>query len=162
MGTSISPAFPANFEREIFELTANRHLETMLSLMLVAHRVLQWIEPLLYRFLVFDLIFRPTISTSAVRLQEATRWAKHVQVVFILFPVDPLQSILPICTGIRKLALYYAYPSMLPVVEKLLLRELLIDFRDLAEHPTGTVPNIDPTLPMFRELNHLRVHNVTE
>ncbi|KAJ7252458.1 hypothetical protein C8J57DRAFT_1237826 [Mycena rebaudengoi] len=41
---------------------------------------------------------------------------------------------------------------MLHVVEKLPLRELLVDFRDLFEYPTGTFPNIDPTLPMFREL----------
>jgi hypothetical protein len=42
MEISISPAFPADLEREIFELAANRHPETMPSLMLVAHRVLQW------------------------------------------------------------------------------------------------------------------------
>jgi hypothetical protein len=42
METPISPAFPADLEREIFELAANHYPETMLSLMLVAHRVLYW------------------------------------------------------------------------------------------------------------------------
>ncbi|KAJ7257029.1 hypothetical protein C8J57DRAFT_1649182 [Mycena rebaudengoi] len=160
METSITPAFPADLERKIFELAANRHPETMPSLMLVAHRVLQWIEPLLYRILIFDLTFRPTIATSPVRLLKPTRWAKHVQVVLVLFPVDTLQSILPLCTGICKLALYYVHPPMLPVVEMLLLRELPVDFEDLFGTPT--LPTIDPTLPMFRELTHLRVQNVSE
>ncbi|KAJ7256915.1 hypothetical protein C8J57DRAFT_1343335 [Mycena rebaudengoi] len=146
MKTSISPAFPTDLEREIFELAANCHPETMLSLMLVAHRVHQWIEPLLYRFLVIDLSFRPTIATSAVCLQEPTRWAKHVQVVLVMFPAPVLQRILPICTAIRKLALYDVRSSVLPVIKELQLRELLFD----------------PTLPMFRELTHLRVHNITE
>ncbi|KAJ7259366.1 hypothetical protein C8J57DRAFT_1233724 [Mycena rebaudengoi] len=49
---------------------------------------------------------------------------------------------------------------MLPVVEMLPLRELLVDFEDLFATPT--LPTIDPTLPMFRELTHLRVQNVSE
>ncbi|KAJ7259239.1 hypothetical protein C8J57DRAFT_1339848 [Mycena rebaudengoi] len=162
MKTSISPAFPTDLEREIFELVANRHPETMLSLMLVAtHRVLQWIEPLLYRFLVIDLSFRPTTATSAVCLQEPTRWAKHVQVVLVMFLAPVLQRILPICTAIRKLALYDVRSlSVLPVIKELQLRELLVDFSALFGTPT--FPSIDLTLPMFRELTHLRAHNITE
>jgi hypothetical protein len=71
-----------------------------------------------------------------------------------------LQRILPICTAIRKLALYDVRSSVLPVIKELQLRELLVDFNTLFGTPT--FPNIDPTLPMFRELTHLRVHNITE
>ncbi|KAJ7259392.1 hypothetical protein C8J57DRAFT_1340341, partial [Mycena rebaudengoi] len=139
---------PADLEREIFELAANHHPETMLSLMMVAHRVLYWIEPLLYRLLVIDLNFHPTLfATSALRLPEPTRWAKHVRVVLILSPTAFFLRILPLCTGIRKLALYD-------------LRELLVNFNGLFGAPT--FPTINPTLPMFRELTYLRVNNVTE
>ncbi|KAJ7259425.1 hypothetical protein C8J57DRAFT_1340434, partial [Mycena rebaudengoi] len=161
METPISPAFPADLEREIFELAANHYPETMLSLMLVAHRVLYWIEPLLYRLLVIHLNFHPArFATSALRLPEPTRWAKHVRVVLILRPAAFFLRILPLCTGIRKLALYDVRPSMLPVIKKLQLRELLVNFNGLFGTPT--FPNINPTLPMFRELTHLRVHNITE
>ncbi|KAJ7444647.1 hypothetical protein B0H11DRAFT_2249922 [Mycena galericulata] len=43
------PFLPPELEREIFELSAHLHPESAPKLLLVAHRVLTWIEPLIYR-----------------------------------------------------------------------------------------------------------------
>ncbi|KAJ7259328.1 hypothetical protein C8J57DRAFT_1515400 [Mycena rebaudengoi] len=134
----------------------------MFSLILVAQRVLQWIEPLLYRTLFFDYKSGPIIRNSALRLQDPTRWTsrKPVQHLLVWRCADFVQRILPLCDGIRNLAFHQLRfaPSMLPVVGKMQLQKLNVDLLRLFTHPM----HFDPTLPMFRGLTHLRVQNATK
>ncbi|KAJ7203639.1 hypothetical protein GGX14DRAFT_300578, partial [Mycena pura] len=48
------PILPAELEKEIFEMTAYTRPSSIPRLMLVAHRVKIWVEPLLFRVIVLD------------------------------------------------------------------------------------------------------------
>ncbi|KAJ7863290.1 hypothetical protein B0H14DRAFT_3444159 [Mycena olivaceomarginata] len=57
---------PVELEREIFETAALSDPRSILTLILVAHRVKVWIEPLLYRVVSHHPSSTPTFGTSAL------------------------------------------------------------------------------------------------
>ncbi|KAJ7059707.1 hypothetical protein C8F01DRAFT_217913 [Mycena amicta] len=75
----VDARLPPELERDIFELAAENHRETLVTVLRVAHRVLDWIEPLLYRTVrvrsspAFDAFQRvlltkpPTFLAASVR-----------------------------------------------------------------------------------------------
>ncbi|KAJ7241540.1 hypothetical protein C8J57DRAFT_1560675 [Mycena rebaudengoi] len=150
MDSGISPSLPLDLEREIFEIAANRHPQTIPALLLVAQRVLKWIEPLLYR----TLVFRP--ESPAAFWPEPAKLAKYVQNMFIWATprhVDFALRVLSSCSGIRKLMLFQPHRTILPALEKMQLRQLtVVDLQGLFG-----ITAIDPGRPLFRALTHLHL-----
>ncbi|KAJ7241610.1 hypothetical protein C8J57DRAFT_1560823 [Mycena rebaudengoi] len=152
-GTSIP--LPLDLEREIFEMAANRHPETIPALLLVEQRVLRWIEPLLYRTLVF--IDHESPRDPAAFCSESAKLAKYVQNMLIWAApprADFALRVLSSCSGIRKLVLFGPYPTMLPALDKMQLRQLTVDLQGLFG-----ITAIDPARPLFGTLAHLRLLN---
>ncbi|KAJ7241630.1 hypothetical protein C8J57DRAFT_1560856 [Mycena rebaudengoi] len=145
MDSDISPSLPFDLEREIFEMIH--------ALLLVAQRVHQWIEPMLYRTLVF--IDQESPRDPAAFCPESAKLVKYVQNILIWTTprrVDFALRVLSSCSGIQKLMLFGPYLTMLPALEKMQLRQLNVDFRGLFGDSA-----IDPARPLFRALTHLRL-----
>ncbi|KAJ7241650.1 hypothetical protein C8J57DRAFT_1526817 [Mycena rebaudengoi] len=154
MDSAISSSLPLDLEREIFEIAANRYPESIPTL-LVAQRVLQWIQPLLYRTLVFRSLLP---RDPAAFCPEPAKLAEYVQNLIIWgtrHNGNFAPRILSYCSGIQKLALFGPNPTMLPALEKMQLRQLTI------LHLQGLfgVAVIDPTHLLFCALTHLRLHD---
>ncbi|KAJ7241561.1 hypothetical protein C8J57DRAFT_1560732 [Mycena rebaudengoi] len=155
MDSGTSLPLPLDLEREIFEMAANRYPETIPALLLVAQRVLQWIEPLLYRTLVF--IAQESRRDPEAFCPESAKLAKYVQNMLIWAAprrVDFALRALASCSGIRKLMLFEPRLTMLPALEKMKLRHLTVDLQGLFG-----ITAIDSARPLFRALTHLRLLN---
>ncbi|KAJ7255549.1 hypothetical protein C8J57DRAFT_1655020 [Mycena rebaudengoi] len=159
MDSGISPSLPLDLERDIFEIAANRHPQTIPILLLVAQRVLKWYcIPLLYRTLVFIDHESPRDSTTFC--PESAKLAKYVQNMLIWATprrVDFALRVLSSCSGIRKLMLFGPYLITLPALEKMQLRQLNVDLRGLFGDSA-----IDPARPLFRALTHLHLLDYPE
>ncbi|KAJ7241539.1 hypothetical protein C8J57DRAFT_1368824 [Mycena rebaudengoi] len=86
-----SPSLPLELEREIFEIAATHHPETMPILLLVAQRVLQW------------------------HLQPAK--LKHIQHLLLWGYYSDLLPVLPLCVHVERLGLRSEDPSMVTAFE---------------------------------------------
>ncbi|KAJ7241614.1 hypothetical protein C8J57DRAFT_1560829 [Mycena rebaudengoi] len=150
------PSFPLELEREIFEIAATHHPETRPTLLLVAHRVLQWIEPLLYRTLVVGRTTLVLGRIAARRLDPANllhlqpaKW-KHVQNLLAWDSHSDLLPVLPLCGHVERLGLYGADPLMFTALEDMPLAVQHLSFINIS-----TLDAIDPSRPLFRTLTHL-------
>ncbi|KAJ7489138.1 hypothetical protein FB451DRAFT_1223842 [Mycena latifolia] len=120
-GEKLSPVFPPELEREIFETTAERYPETIYKpcLLLVAKRVHEWIERIKYRAVTSA---EPTRACPLRLLQKvlssnskpAEFFHDRVRRLFIgpAVPEEELPPILSACTGVRSLALLN-FPGLL-------------------------------------------------
>ncbi|KAJ7241585.1 hypothetical protein C8J57DRAFT_1368910 [Mycena rebaudengoi] len=157
------PSIPLELEREIFEIAATHHPETMPTLLLVAQRVLQWIEPLLYRTLVVGgrtlvlgrITARRLDPANLLHLQPA-KW-KHVQHLLALDSHSDLLPVLPLCVRFERLGLRSEDPSMLTALEAMPLA-----LQHLAFIKCSTLDAIDPSRPLYRTLTHLDMFAGTE
>ncbi|KAJ7241651.1 hypothetical protein C8J57DRAFT_1369050 [Mycena rebaudengoi] len=147
------PSLPLELEREIFEIAATHYPQTMPALLLVAQRVLRWIEPLLYRTLVMGREGCRLDPTALLHIQPAT--LKHVQnlLVWGTFTCrSDLLRVLPLCGGVQRLAFFEtaSAPPVLPALEKM---QLPVQYLSLIT--TSALDLLDPTRPLFRMLTHL-------
>ncbi|KAJ7241534.1 hypothetical protein C8J57DRAFT_1368816 [Mycena rebaudengoi] len=130
------PSIPPELGREIFEIAATHHPETMPTLLLVAQRVLRWIEPLLYRTLV---VGRTTLHLLL--------WDSY----------SDLLPVLPLCGHVERFALRSEDPSMVTAFEAMPLGLQHSSFIN-----STTLDAIDPSRPLFRTLTHLDMLAGTE
>ncbi|KAJ7241564.1 hypothetical protein C8J57DRAFT_1477695 [Mycena rebaudengoi] len=156
------PSFPLELEREIFEIAATRHPETMPTLLLVAQHVLQWIEPLVYRTLVVGrtlvlgrIAARRLDPANLLHLQPAK--LKHILHLLVRDSHNDLLPILPLCGHVERLALYGADPSMITALEAMPLALQHFSFMN-----SSTLDVIDPSRPLFRMLTRLDMFAWTE
>ncbi|KAJ6564619.1 hypothetical protein B0H19DRAFT_81045 [Mycena capillaripes] len=157
-----TPVFPLELEREIFTTAAIIHEDTILTLLRVAHRVWVWIEPLLYRTLVFSPGTTRTIrdgrySPSALRMiQKKSPTFIHKNVRHLMctdeFPETAICVLLSLCTGVQNLVLWNLTPPMLPFLSSLRLTYLTLPLWD-------STPLDHATKSSFVALTHLRVRN---
>ncbi|KAJ7488989.1 hypothetical protein FB451DRAFT_1390179 [Mycena latifolia] len=122
----VDGSFPPELEREIFEITAELYPETIRSpcLLLVAHRVYEWIERIKYRTVTN---VEPTQACPLRLLLNALRsngkpsnfFHDRVRHLYIAhdIPANELQVILSACSGIRSLALPSSAPLPLSILE---------------------------------------------
>ncbi|KAJ7207794.1 hypothetical protein C8J57DRAFT_1403088 [Mycena rebaudengoi] len=148
--SNILPCLPPELEREVFEIAAVRHPETILALVLVAQRVLHWIEPLLYRTLVLTKTW-PREKNALVPISDraSAKFTKYVRNIMDSYPAPCPSPLLSLCSSISKLALFQPEPAMLPVLDNMRVQHLSIVLR----HLFGG--EIDPGRPLFRGLTHL-------
>ncbi|KAF8883071.1 hypothetical protein CPB84DRAFT_1965260 [Gymnopilus junonius] len=156
------PALPAELEREIFEITASDFPGSIANLILVARRVQQWMEPLLYAVLIFSPAYsRPPLYDSfTINLplfEKATQHAKHVLIQGVLAPqaVEVLQH----CTNVLNLSLWSLtglYKPLKPIIAALPIRRLCVNIRELFRKSDENAIDLD-----FRGLEPATLANLT-
>ncbi|KAJ7093593.1 hypothetical protein C8R44DRAFT_860686 [Mycena epipterygia] len=157
---------PLDLQREIFEISALSRPRTILNLMLVAHRVRIWVEPLLYRVIHFhegDFSerappFTVDILVRAIRAKSTSFFPHSVRHLFLWdhwdHPTDGVATILRACTGVRNLSVNYTAcrsDSMLIHMES--LRRLALHMSIICGPPV----EVDFSRPLFRNITHLEL-----
>ncbi|KAJ7444650.1 hypothetical protein B0H11DRAFT_395057 [Mycena galericulata] len=146
-----APLLPHELEREIFEIAALLRPKSAPKLLLVARRVLAWVDPLLYRVLILD---RKGPSIFLLRSKSAQFLRDNVQHLFFDgVPAGEIEQILSFCTGIRSLALMASATSFLPAISALRPARLAVNLPELF----GDLPSVDFTLPIFIAITHLDI-----
>ncbi|KAJ7444653.1 hypothetical protein B0H11DRAFT_1880658 [Mycena galericulata] len=149
------PFLPPELEREIFELSAYLHPESAPKLLLVAPRVLTWIEPLMYRVISIEEDSAPVLHV--LRFKPPQFLDKNVQHLLLdSVTDDAVEEILSACTRVRSLVLLPSSPSVLSAVLRLRPQKLAIDLDSLF----GGTDLVDFSLPLFTTITHLDMFDV--
>ncbi|KAJ7085886.1 hypothetical protein C8R44DRAFT_821313 [Mycena epipterygia] len=155
--------FPVELEREIFETTALMHPNAIPSLLRVAHRVLTWIEPLLYRVVRVDNY--PPYSDIAAAVLSAAKSKPpgflHTAVRHLFldssatWSQDDATQVLNLCTGIVNLAAIgrFSNPTLLPFLAHIQVQRLAVCLDDLF----GGYRSIDMAHSLFASITHLDI-----
>ncbi|KAF8161930.1 hypothetical protein K438DRAFT_1776210 [Mycena galopus ATCC 62051] len=115
---SLYPFLPIDLERHIFEICARSRPALIPKLMLVAWRVKEWVEPLLYHTITFleyaaraidgYPIFTWRVLLCAIATKPTSFFARSVRNVCLLahdgLEAD-LETLLSVCTGVKNLAI---------------------------------------------------------
>ncbi|KAJ7629604.1 hypothetical protein B0H17DRAFT_545601 [Mycena rosella] len=158
------PRFPPDLEREIFEICALSRPRTIPSLMLVASRVKEWVEPLLYRIIAVSDSrneslppFTCDILVRTIRAKPVHFLAKYVRHLYLTpgrrNDREHVSDILPACTGVTSLFTLWALHDavFLTLLENMhSLRQLAVSVSSLF------VPNNGFEHRLFRNITHLR------
>ncbi|KAJ7758114.1 hypothetical protein DFH07DRAFT_1024908 [Mycena maculata] len=152
--------FPPELEREIFETTAILHPQTMPTLLPVAHRVLIWIEPLLYRFIILARGSIDEVVRRAMRVKPASFLEASIRHICISsssrFSKEELCALLRLCTKLVSLTTSQAVPAseLLPILAGMTqVRKWTGSLVDLF----GGYDTIDLSHPFFRYLTHMDI-----
>ncbi|KAJ7282382.1 hypothetical protein C8J57DRAFT_1463116 [Mycena rebaudengoi] len=155
MTPTTPPTCPPELEREIFEMAAAEHPEMMPTLVLVAHRVLQWIEPLIYRTLLPHTLSPRVQAALLLAIQRApAKFTKYVQNLFIISGCHEgcAMLLVSLCNRISRLALFDGKPAMLLPLDNMQVDHLSCYLLQLFGNAAG---EIDPRRPLFQALTHL-------
>ncbi|KAF7369268.1 hypothetical protein MVEN_00254500 [Mycena venus] len=165
--TDDSPAFPPELERRIFESAAEIHPQMAPTLLRVAHRVLIWLEPLVYKTLAFTGWPSPNVPPALVRTVQSKPPGFFQRSVhnFIFWndsdaaihqPLNPidLYAVLSKCTGIQNLALWDLVPSMISMLWDLQPRRLTIP-----TFPLSYPQVLRTSTSIFTHITHLLLTN---
>ncbi|KAJ7059740.1 hypothetical protein C8F01DRAFT_1254651 [Mycena amicta] len=165
----VDPHLPLELEREIFELAAGNHPEMVVQLIRVAHRVLEWTEPFLYRtvrvqnspaFTSFQRVLLtkpPAFLAASVRhvLFEALRECTPAICIEIL---SKCPGIINVGTSTR-----FTGPKALSWLGTLPnLRYLAVSIAELFGAKTSMYGKVIPTEPVFAHVTHLSLHDNME
>ncbi|KAJ7446002.1 hypothetical protein B0H11DRAFT_395049 [Mycena galericulata] len=149
------PFLLPELEREIFELSAHLHPGSAPKLLLVAHRVLTWIEPLIYRVISIQGNCAPVLRM--LRSKPTQFFGDNVHCLLgDGVPAAELEEILSVCTGIRSLVLFGTSPSSLSAVLSLRPQKLGMDLYSLF----GDTDLVDFSLPLFTTITHLDLFDI--
>ncbi|KAJ7439697.1 hypothetical protein B0H11DRAFT_2293343 [Mycena galericulata] len=167
----LEPIFPPELEREIFELSALLDSRVIPRLILVAHRVRIWIEPLLYRVIsveALSLIYHTMakrqipedILLAALESKPMSIWRDHTRHLYVGLPAgENMTRILSMCSRISDLALFRAnyeppfqYSKFLPLMAAMPLVRLSTYLRALFYHE-----RVDFSHPIFTHITHLNL-----
>ncbi|KAF8185824.1 hypothetical protein K438DRAFT_1936900 [Mycena galopus ATCC 62051] len=140
--SELIPRLPLELERHIFEIAAHSNLPHIPTLLLVAHRVKLWLEPILYSVVVFS---HPVPEYS----QAISQHVKNLLCTNITVPLEP---ILASCSAVQNLALYARNPGLPALLSAMPLRRLYTTLESLFR-PT----DVDFTHSLFSHITHLRV-----
>nr|GAT57313.1 predicted protein [Mycena chlorophos] len=161
MSALFEPSFPPELEREIFETTAGLHPEMIPTLLQVAQRIHDWLEPILYERLDFGGFrnnrkaqdsLSAVISAGGDRASSVARGVRHITVY--LPTEDDLQRIqlaLTPCSSITRLAVLQDLNSELPILQTLLPAMSTMNLRRLA---CGVSADFLAKASAFRFLSH--------
>ncbi|KAJ7768797.1 hypothetical protein B0H16DRAFT_271478 [Mycena metata] len=155
---------PPELEREIFEETALMHKAAIPNLILVARRVLVWIEPLLYRVVCVGrppLKLAPAILTSAkppVFFHNAVRHLALLGPGTLTSKKDDL-LLLELCRGVVSFGSTNRNVSgaVLTRLEHMDLRQLSVCVSLLFDGAA-----VDFTHPIFRSLTHFHMFDTVQ
>ncbi|KAJ7662813.1 hypothetical protein DFH06DRAFT_358135 [Mycena polygramma] len=164
MDQPYKPELPVELERQIFEIAALARLQDIPSLMLVACRVKQWVEPLLYRIVMrcpalkmpdFPIF---TAKTMLEKLENKPHdfFERSVKQLFIDCQMDPSETI-PILAPCRNATNLFANFEVLsahfPVLHTFhFVRFLAVEIKALIR----SAP-IDLIHTLFQNVTHLEL-----
>ncbi|KAF8155326.1 hypothetical protein K438DRAFT_1862608, partial [Mycena galopus ATCC 62051] len=156
------PAFPPELEREVFKICAVSRPATIPKLMLVARRVKEWVEPLLYRIVCIGPrpppgfprflmeIIMPAIRRKPSRFFEAA--VRHLMIRYYQ-DQDEVGEILDVCTGVQHLSLAYVDDSWLDRIVSFPLERLQLDYCE----SRALMRVLAPEHTLCRRLTHLEI-----
>ncbi|KAJ6598353.1 hypothetical protein DFH09DRAFT_57007 [Mycena vulgaris] len=163
----MEPVFPADLEREIFEIAATMHPREIPVLLQVARRVLVWIEPFLYRVIRVD--HWPTVDAvrRAMHTKPASFFRDNVRHLFLGFcrfhsklSEEEAHTLLRLCSGIVSFSSYcwdHSESALLPILEGIpKARRWAGSLQDLF----GSRSAIDLTHSFFDTITHLDMFEV--
>ncbi|KAJ7088124.1 hypothetical protein C8R44DRAFT_819515 [Mycena epipterygia] len=161
---STLPAFPPDLERQIFEISALLRPVGIPKLMLVAWRVKDWVEPLLYRIVAIDRVrwlpMLPAFTTgkflsSAIKSKPSFfgRAVRHLMVAGGDTP--SYEYILSICRGVEDLWINYDLTEIISVIEPLRLKHL-------HAHALPFLRTLTPIHAFFSQITHLELMDTRE
>ncbi|KAJ7353141.1 hypothetical protein DFH08DRAFT_774110, partial [Mycena albidolilacea] len=141
--TSGSPTLPRELERDIFELCALSRPVCIPKLMLVAQRVKEWVEPLLYRAIILGYRYSTQITglpsftdmSSVIRRLEPPVSFNSAVRHLILFPLSDVEAMLALCTNVEFLWLFEIDAPLIPLVRALPLKRLTTDLYSFLPSP---------------------------
>ncbi|KAJ7123485.1 hypothetical protein C8R44DRAFT_875676 [Mycena epipterygia] len=160
---SLVSALPPELERQIFEICALLRPLGIPKLMLVAWRVKEWVEPLLYRTIAVEVdgahiipvlpAFTSECLSSALKSKPATLFQYAVR--HLLAPTrGTCKELLPFCTGLENLWTH-EYSTATPLIAQLRLK-----------HFHGFVVPLFRTLTSihacFSQITHLEVMDIRD
>ncbi|KAJ6482710.1 hypothetical protein C8R45DRAFT_1075793 [Mycena sanguinolenta] len=166
MNSNRAPFLPLDLEREIFETAAYFYPKTIYNLLLVSHRVYEWIDGMQYATVTDEAIEGSCpVDVLLQKIQSESRPASffHRNVRHLCVTgrrrnwnqdMDVITQVLSACSGIHNLALSvssvgpHAHESLPPSLAALKSRRLTTPVFFL---------QIDPPTPMFAFLTHLHV-----
>lgn len=160
---------PIELEREIFELAVHDDPRCAPRLMLVAHHVYYWIQPLLLSVLRLSYV-KPTplplfnhgsTKLNLCRLKQSAPLIRHLLVQNR--PVEEIAEILKYCVRIENLAIWVlrgVFTPLIPFIENLRLRQLSFDPSCFFISYDEDIP-IPFDQPMFHHITHLEIINAT-
>ncbi|KAJ7098961.1 hypothetical protein C8R44DRAFT_356153 [Mycena epipterygia] len=143
--STADPFLPPELEHYIFQIAALSDLKAIPNLLLVAQRVKVWLEPLIYRIVVFDnplpglrrftSDFHPATGTKSPAF-----FREHVRHLYVgrgaITGVD-LDTVLSTCSGVQNLFLFTltsdVHPNLLVLLAPMPLRRLCIDLQCMFE-----------------------------
>ncbi|CAA7260808.1 unnamed protein product [Cyclocybe aegerita] len=166
--TSIPLRLPLELERDIFEIAAYKDLGSAYHFLLVAKRVYQWIEPMVYRVLLrfnarlgrksrpYPLLyqFEEPRQEPSPRLKQVSAYTTHLLLQDIC--ADVAISILKLYNNLEDLALWAIsgpYRPLARTLTTLKLQRLSISLHFLLLQDSSF--KFDPTL--FPHLTHLEI-----
>ncbi|KAJ7126349.1 hypothetical protein C8R44DRAFT_980137 [Mycena epipterygia] len=157
MSSGDVPSFPPELEREIFETAALQYPPIIPSLLLVAHRVLAWIEPFTYRTIVIQNLPCLAIDYKLITARDLMR--DNVRHFLCCDPdnssISTPHDIISVCTGIQRLALY-RYPEF-ALVLSLQDLESLNGLQRLAANLVGEHSDVNLRHSAFSTITHLEI-----
>ncbi|KAJ6496077.1 hypothetical protein C8R45DRAFT_1211768 [Mycena sanguinolenta] len=153
---------PPELERVIFELVAWEEPSMIKTLILVAKRICVWIEPELYRVLLFSGLESAKRLLKIMESKPPEFLQKHVHHLALSTSIDrsDVTRVLSICTSVHDLALWTGRTDteLLSDLRNLAnLRHLSVNLFDLFGGRTKfQLPRLDELLP-FAHITHLDV-----
>ncbi|KAK7036226.1 hypothetical protein R3P38DRAFT_2911057 [Favolaschia claudopus] len=175
------PKLALELERLVFENSATKRSDIP-KLMLVAHRVHDWLEPVLYQVVLIDLGRRGSGIPSHIDAKTPAFLEKAVRHISVggdvsempkKTDVKKLQNFLNKRKNITNLLLQdkTAHPDLLPVLARMPLQRLGVKLGPLFGDPDAEEENdwvdrpvslVDLTHPLFTALTHLYVSDYLE
>ncbi|KAJ7141758.1 hypothetical protein C8R43DRAFT_1017141 [Mycena crocata] len=158
--SSLRAILPLELERLILETCARLYPLSIPKLMLVAWRVKEWIEPLLFNTIaigrsggIYPSIpcFPPDRILAHVASKPAAFIAKHVRnLMFDSVSDETANQILATCPGVQNLWIQFNWAPTIPLLASLSLKRLYGYIRPVLE-------TLSPTHYSFFQLTHIEI-----
>ncbi|KII91347.1 hypothetical protein PLICRDRAFT_696426 [Plicaturopsis crispa FD-325 SS-3] len=153
---------PFELEHMIFVTAARKYRPNMLRLVLVAHRVKEWITPILYEMVSLQKAKRCNLFLRT--LGERPDLGRHVKALCFVGPTGDESFVYPIlsaCISCVNLAMWHPIPHpnssrLWSAIQGLCLERLSLPARYFAPSPQS----LFPTTHVFGHLTHLEVFTI--
>ncbi|KAJ7064307.1 hypothetical protein C8F01DRAFT_984147 [Mycena amicta] len=156
------PILPAELEREISQLAALSYPRMLPTLLLVARRFTEWLEPLLYHVVPVDHTPAAYAFMRAIQSKPPSFLQHAVRRVYLDSCWEQVEVVraLRLCTGVEDLAVTANYTAtpLLGILYEMRLRR----FSGYLVSVFGGVDKIDLRHPLFASLTHLDLYDDSE
>ncbi|KAJ7052123.1 hypothetical protein C8F01DRAFT_1376461 [Mycena amicta] len=157
MSSDDEPRLPRELEQKIFQTTALLHSSMIPPLLRVAHRVLIWVEPLLYRVLIVG--GSPGAQLNAASSKPPAFLARAVRCLVLDggFDYEAARSTLSFCSGVTALAVAGrdSADKLLPTIAVMPIQRIAVYLSGIMHITDASRPEEIAAHPVFHCLTHL-------